>query len=342
MAGRTTVYNNITSDEKLKLCNKKNIDLMEDFLDYLVSVDRSKGTINGYRNDLSIFFVWNYEYNEDKYFIDFTKREMTKFQKYAMTEWGWSTNRLARVKSAMSSMSNYIYNILDDEIENYKPVVRRVETPIKTLRREKTIITDDEVQSVLDKLVEDKKYKAACAFALAAFGGARKSELLRYKISYFDDENIMHDASLYKTPEKIQTKGRGTSGKQLTKYTLLDFKKYLDLWINERKEKGTPDNEYIFCDINTGETSTVATMDSISDTVTKILGRPFYFHSLRHQLCSRLFRLGLPSDVIQEYFGWSSADMLSIYNDNEASDSFGKYFTQDSIKGSDNSSLSDI
>ena len=27
--------------------------------------------------------------------------------------------------------------------------------------------------------------------------------------------------------------------------------------------------------------------------------------------------------------------MLNIYNDNEASDSFGKYFTADGIKGSD-------
>lgn len=340
--GRSTVYNMITSEEKIKECNPKNIELMEDFLDYLISVDRSKGTIDGYRSDLLIFFVWNHDYNEDKYFIDFTKREMTKFQKYAMTEWGWSTNRLSRVKSAMSSMSNYIYNVLDDEIENYKPVVRRVESPVKSLRRVKTIITDDEVQMVLDTLVEHKKYRAACAFALAAFGGARKSELLRYKVSYFDDCNIMADAALYRTPEQIQTKGRGSNGKPLTKYTLLEFKKYFDLWMNQRKENETPDNEYLFCDLKTGETSTVSTMDSMAETVSKILGKDFYFHALRHQLCSRLFRLGLPSDVIQEYFGWTSSQMLEIYNDNEASDSFGKFFTSDGIKGAEQKSLSDI
>lgn len=341
MAGRTTVYNEITNKENIAKINKKNIELMNDFLDYLISIDRSKGTINGYKNDLLIFFVWNIENNDNKYFVELTKREISKFQKYAMTDWGWSTNRLSRVKSALSSLSNYIYNILDDEIEDFKPIVRRVESPVKTLRREKTIITDEEVSMVLDTLVEQKRYRAACAFALAAFGGARKSELLRYKVSYFDDCNIMQDASLYKTPEKIQTKGRGTSGKALVKYTLLDFKKYFDLWMNERKEHNTPDNEYVFCDLLTGETSTVPTMDSISNTITKILGRPFYFHALRHQLCSRLFRIGLPSDVIQEYFGWSSAEMLGIYNDNEASENFGKYFTKDGIKGSD-TSLSDL
>ncbi len=324
---RTTVYNLITNEENLSRINKKNIDLMNDFLDYLISIDRSPTTIHGYKNDLEIFFCWNLENNDNKYFIDLTKREIAKFQKYALSEWGWSTNRLSRVKSVLSSMSNYIENILDDEIENYRAIVRKVESPVKNTVREKTIITDDEVNTVLNTLVEQRKYQAACLFALAAFGGARKSELLRYKVSYFDDENIMPDAALYRTPEKIQTKGRGSNGKMLTKYTLLDFKKYFDLWMNERKEKGI-EGEYIF-------NISVGTVDYYADVISEILGRPFYFHSLRHFLCSRLFRIGLPSDIIQEYFGWSSADMLNIYNDNEASDSFGKYFTADGIKGSD-------
>ena len=336
--GRTTVYNNITNEDLISQINPKNTELMNDFLDYLVSIDRSKGSINGYKSDLLIFFCWNVTENENKYFIDLTKRELAKFQKHAISEWGWSSNRLARVKSAMSSMSNYIENILDDEIENYRSIVRKIESPVKQPVREKTIITDQEVDEILNKLVDDKRYQIACAFALAAFCGARKSELLRYKVSYFDDSNIMKDASLYRTPEAIQTKGRGSNGKMLYKYTLLDFKKYFDLWMNERKENNLLDNEFLFVKQN-GETMSVSGLDSYAETISRYLGRPFYFHSLRHQLCSRLFRLGLPSDVIQEYFGWSSAEMLQIYNDNDASDSFGKFFTKDGIKGSDNKLL---
>ncbi len=338
--GRSTVYNNITNEEGLKKINKKNTELMNDFLDYLVSIDRSPTTVKAYKSHLEIFFVWNLENNDDKFFVDLTKREVAKFQKHAMTEWKWSSNRLARVKSCLSSMSNYIENILDDEIENYRPIIRKVESPVKQPVREKTIITDAEVDEVLNKLVEDKKYQVACAFALAAFSGSRKSELLRFKVSYFDDSNIMETAALYKTPEQIKTKGRGSAGKSLTKYTLLDFKKYFDLWMNERAEKGI-DNEYIFISRD-GDVATTTLFDSYAETISKYLGKPFYFHSLRHQLCSRLFRLGLPADVIQEYFGWSSADMLGIYNDNEASDSFGEFFTADGIKGADKKSLSDL
>lgn len=340
--GRQTVYNHITSEEKLAQVNPKNIDLMNDFLDYLVSIDRSQRTIKGYLSDLQIFFCWCLEHNDNKYFVDMTKREIAKFQKYVMTEWGWSPNRLARVKSTISSMSNYIEAILDDELPDYRAIVRKIESPVKQNIREKTVITDDEVTMVLNKLVELKKYQAACVFALAAFGGARKVELLRYKTSYFDDCNIMADAALYKTPEKIKTKGRGSNGKPLTKYTLLDFKKYIDLWLAERERRGCTENEYLFVKANTGETLKESSLDSYTQTISKILGRPFYFHSLRHQLCSRLFRIGLPADVIQEYFGWTSAEMLNIYNDNEASDSFGKFFTSDGIKGSESKGLGDL
>jgi len=330
--GRTTVYNEITSSEKIARINPKNIELINDFLDYLVSVDRSPNTIAGYKNDLYIFFCWNIDNNDNKYFVDLTKREVAKFQKYAMTEWKWSSNRLARVKSCLSSLSNYIENILDDEIKNYRSIIYKIESPVKQTVREKTIITDQEVDNVLKQLVEDKKYSIACAFALAAFSGARKSELLRFKTAFFDDENIMSDAALYRTPETIQTKGRGVQGKPSIKYTLLDFKKYLDLWIKEKNEKHFKESEYIFSNAD-GKVYTIGTLDSYAQTITRYLGKPFYFHALRHQLCTRLFKLGVPSDVIQAYFNWSSADMLSVYNDSEASDSFGKFFTSEGIKG---------
>ena len=338
--GRTTVYNNIVTDEKKKQINKENLSLMEDYLDYLISIDRSPATIAQYKNDLYIFFCWNIDGTENKYFVDLSKRDIAKFQKYALTDLNWSPNRLARVKSTLSSLSNYIENMLDDEYENYRPIVRKIENPVKEVVREKTIITDEEVDNILDELVAQKKYQCACVFALAAMGGARKSELLRYKVSYFDDENIMDTAALYKTPEMIQTKGRGSKGKLLYKYTLLDFKKYFDLWMNERKEKGI-ESEWLFVKDN-GEPLTVSTIDSYSKTISKILGRPFYFHAARHQLVSRLFRIGLPADVIQGYFGWTSSEMLKIYNDNEAADSFGDFFTKDGIKGSDKKGFGDI
>lgn len=332
---RSTVYNSITSEESKAKILPENKQLGLDFLDYLKSIDRSPTTINQYKHDLDIFFVWNLENNNNKKFIEVTKREFARFQSHALNEWAWSSNRVRRVKAVLSSLSNYIENILDEEeeFEGYRSVVRKIESPVKEEVREKTIISDEEVQKVLDTLIEEGRIQCACVFALAAFSGVRKSELLRYKVHYFDDSNIMDSAALYRSPEKIQTKGRGSKGKALIKYTLLDFKKYYDLWMAEREKLGF-DNEMLFLK-HDGTPMNIGTLDNYTSHISDILGKPFYFHSLRHQLCTRLFKKGLPADVIQEYFGWSSLEMTSIYNDSEASDSFGKYFTAEGIKGNE-------
>ena len=88
--GRTTVYNNITSEEKLEKVNKENIQLENDFIEYLESIDRAKGTIKQYRANLHVFWCWNLENNNNKFFVDLTKREISKFQNHALNKWGWN------------------------------------------------------------------------------------------------------------------------------------------------------------------------------------------------------------------------------------------------------------
>ena len=77
--GRGTVYNNITSPELVKQISQENKDLMDDFLEYLQSIDRAATTIKVYRNNLEIFFVWNLQNNNNKSFVDLSKREIAKF-----------------------------------------------------------------------------------------------------------------------------------------------------------------------------------------------------------------------------------------------------------------------
>ncbi|MCD8204975.1 MAG: hypothetical protein LUC16_04030 [Coprobacillus sp.] len=94
----------------------------------------------------------------------------------------------------------------------------------------------DEVQRVLKTLVDEQRYQIACIFALAISCGARKTELLRFKVSFFTEENIIY-GSLYKTPP-IKTKGR-SGGKYINKYVLVEsFKPYFDLWMMERDRLG--------------------------------------------------------------------------------------------------------
>lgn len=344
MAGRKTVYNNITSPEKLAQCNKNNIELGEEFLDYLRSVDRAETTIKQYESDLKIFWCWNYEYNKNKDFIKITKREFAKMQNHCLNVWGWSPKRVRRFKSTISSMSNFIMNILDEEeeFEGYRSTIRKIESPVNEPVREKSVFTEEQLQKLLDTLVENKKYQAACAVSLAMCCGARKSELTRFKVEYFDESNILYDA-IYKTPEKLKTKGRG-KGKFLYKYVLIDFKKYLDLWLEERKRLGI-DSEWLFVTKDKEGNyvqASITLLDSYAETCTRILEMPFYFHSLRHYLTTRFRQLNLPSKIIVEWTGWCDESLIQIYDDSEASDDFGKYFTAEGIVKQEEKGLQDL
>lgn len=342
--GRTTVYNKIATKEKLDLVNKDNLELMRDYLDYLSSIDRAETTIRGYESDLNIFWVWNMEYNHNKFFVELTKRELAKFQNHCLKEWGWGSGRIRRVKSVLSSLSNYIENILDDEY-NFRSIVRKIESPVNVKVREKTVFTDEQLNYLLDFLVEHEQYDKACMLAMCMCNGRRKAELPRMKVSYFTDENIIY-GSLYRTPETVVTKGRGSRGKLLTVYTLMNpFKKYLDLWLKFREENEITSEwliPYKECGEYVDKQVPISTMDSWAETFTRILGVPFYWHSLRHYFTTKLSESNVPDSVIQDIVGWESADMCRLYCDTPADAKFGKYFGEDGIRNVERASLKDL
>lgn len=343
--GRKVQHNNIVTDELLSQVNKENIELGKDFLDYLRSIDRSPNTIDAYANDLKIFWVYLLQHCNNKFFIELSKREISKYQSYCLTEWKWSPARMRRVKSTLSSLSNYVESMLDDEFENFKPIIRKIENPVNEKVFTKTVLDDSQLEELLDILVEKGKYDKACMLSLAMNSGRRKSELPRFKVSYFNDENIIY-GSLYKTPEQIKTKGRGSRGKRLTCYTLSKpFKPYFDMWMNYRKENGI-ESEWLFPKKVGGkyidEPMESKTLDSWAETFSRLLGVDFYFHSLRHYFTTACARSGLPDNVIQMLIGWSSLDMVSLYKDIEADEEFEKYFADGSIKKVEQKSLSDL
>lgn len=343
--GRKVQYNNITSPELLAQVNPDNIELGKDFLDYLRSIDRSPSTIEAYSFDLNIFWVYLLQHANNKFFVDLTKREISKYQSYCLTEWKWSPARMRRVKSTLSSLSNYVESMLDDEYENYRPIIRKIENPVNEKVFTKTVLTEEQLQKLLDYLVENEKYDKACALSLAMNNGRRKSELPRFKVSYFDDSNIIY-GSLYKTPEPIKTKGRGSRGKQLTCFTLSkSFKPYFDLWMNYRKENGI-ESEWLFPkkvgSKYIDEPMSPKTLDSWAESFSNILDVDFYWHSLRHYFTTACSRSGLPDNVIQMLVGWSSLDMVTVYKDIEVDEEFEKYFCEDGIKKVEQKSLSDL
>lgn len=339
--GRATKRNKLTSIEQIAAINPENRRLVSDYLDYLKSTQKSDSTIAVYKNDLDICMVWCLNFNSNKFFVNWTKRDIISLQNWLVNENENSPARVRRLKATLSSLSNYIEAILDDEYPNFRNIIHKVESPVAQPVRQKTVLSDEQLEKLLSELVEKKKYEHACMLALAMCSGRRKSELVRFKVSYFDSCNIIY-GSLYKTPETIKTKGRG-KGKFLHCYTLANkFKPYFDLWMNDRAEKGI-NSEWLFCDHdNPEEHLDSSTLNSWAETFSRMLGVDFYFHCMRHYFTTHLVRMGLPDGVIQDIIGWTSADMLRLYTDIDVDEQLGKYFDENGIKVNQKASLSDL
>lgn len=342
---RKTKQNNITSPELLGQVNKKNLRLKSDFIDYLHSVQRSPKTIAGYENDLEIFLVWVLRFCDNKDFAKITKRDYASFQSWLINENGNSPARVRRIKSAISSMSNFVENICDDDpdFEGFRSVVRKIENPAMQAVRKKTVWEDDELDALLAKLTENAQYEKACALALAMCSGRRKAELCRFRLSDFSDDNLICGGALYKTTEPIQTKGFGL-GKFIYCYTLAKkFKPYLDLWVAERELEGIVSPWLFPAANNPDEKISETTLNSWALTCSRMSGNDFYWHSLRHYFTTHLAKEGLPDNIIQEIVGWDSPGMVSIYKDISAEEQISKYFDEDGNIISDAAkSLSDI
>lgn len=338
---RSTKMNSITSPELLRQVNPKNKQLLADFLDYLRSVQRSETTIAGYDNDIQIAWVWCLQNNGNKFFVDWTKRNIVAYQNWLLNNNENSPARIRRLKAALSSLSNYIEGVLDDEFPNFRNIINKVENPVNRPVREKTVWEDEELDDLLEKLVERADYEKACYLALAMYSGRRKSELCRFKVTDFADERLVCGGALYKSAP-IKTKGQG-GGKVIPCYTLAKkFKPYLDYWMDYRKRHGI-ESEWLFPNKkNPTEYVPISTINSWSNTFSRISGRPAYIHSLRHYFTTSLAKAGIPDGVIQSIVAWESSDMVRLYTDLDADEQIGMYFQDGDIVVPDKKGLSDI
>ena len=339
--GRNTKMNSITSTSLLAQVNPENRQLLADFLEYLRSIQRSETTIHGYENDIQIAWVWCLQNNGNKPFVEWTKRNVVAYQNWLLNTNENSPARVRRLKATLSSLSNYIENVLDDEFPNFRNIINKVESPVNRPVREKTVWEDEDLDRLLDKLVELKKYEQACYLALAMFSGRRKSELCRFKVSDFDEDKLVCGGALYKSAP-IKTKGRG-GGKMIPCYTLAKkFKPYLNLWIQKRERLGI-ESEWLFPKTgDMGEHVSVSTVNSWANTFSRLSGKPAYIHSLRHYFTTSLAKAGIPDGVIQSIVSWESSDMVRIYKDIDADEEIGMYFKDGEIVAPDKKGFGDI
>lgn len=338
--GRKTKMNNITSPELLAQVNPKNMELLDDFVEYLRSVQRSETTIDAYISDLHICFVWSLLNNDNAFYCDWTKRQVMKFQNWLINENGNSPARVRRLRASLSSLGNFVESILDEEYPNFRNIINKIEAPVNQPVREKTVLSDEDVQGMLDTLVNDKKYEQACFVALAAYGGRRKAEICRFRVDDFSDDKLVCGGSLWKS-SPIKTKGRGM-GKMIPCYTIASkFRPYLELWLEYRKENEI-DSEWLFPSGDGEGSIGISQVNSWMKSLSRMTDKDIYAHSFRHYFTTMLSNEGLPDSVIKDIVQWKDISMVGVYIDRDADTTLEMYFDENGIKGTSQKSLADL
>lgn len=343
---RKTVYNkDLVTEELWDKVNPENKSLLEEFIEYKRSTGKSEETIYQYYSMLRIFFVWLLENAKNKFFVDITKRDLIKFQGYCLNTLGHSPNRVRTMRSAISSASLFVENVLDDEYPNFRNIVNKIEAPVKVPVREKTILTFKECEEVADRLLEDGKVQLACFMMVACYSGLRKQELTRLLVKDFTTNIKMAlGNSFYKT-SPIKVKGHGNRVEP--KYVWNKADKYLKAWLEYREENGI-ECEYLFCrKTEKGyDKLLVSTANSFAESLNKYFDTGvLYMHCLRHLLVSELERAGLPMTVAQFLLGHSNLSVTEIYNDvpkDESMEQFADFFSGKVDKIENKKYLSDL
>lgn len=325
--GRSTVYNaNLTAHwDEVSDANKQ---LVKDFIRYCKSNDKSPQTILQYEEWLKVFFCWNLTENGDRFFVDLKRRDFVYYFGWCR-DLGMSANRIASLKSVLSSLSSEIELLYEDLYPSFHNQLRALEPIRITTVREKTVMSDEDMWKILKELSARGENQLACYLALACASGSRKAELLQMKVSFFVPEREVFDGYMYCTPE-IRAKGRGAQGKLIKKYVVKDlFQPFLDAWLAQREQLGVEvDALFVTKQGDAYVPATISTANGFAQKISKMFGINYYAHSSRHFFCTTLKRMHLPDDVITQIFGWSNADMIKIYSDIPAEEILGEFFSE--------------
>jgi len=319
---RNTFRNVFVTDELISQIHPQNKKFVEKFLREK-STRSSKTTIGAYESDANIFMVWNVLHNDNKLFTDIRKLELAEFFSFAVDELKWGSSRCNRVRSFLSSLSIFIEKFFDSEYPQFHNLVlKTIESVPKELRREKTILSERQVNDLLQHLSETDSQKA-CWVALAAYSGSRFSELLRFTTDILDENHTAFGDLFMETLKPIKTKGRGRDGKLLYKYILKDkFLPYYKKWLEDRKiimDKCGCDHNFIFIKQD-GSPATDGTIRYWVMAIENYLQVPFYPHLLRHYLVTEFAKKNIPPMLIKDLVGWSGLEMVSLYDDTSSKD----------------------
>jgi integrase len=286
--------------EMWKQVNSEFRELVEEF----VSVqNHSPQTKKQYISSLKQFGWYVKDSMNNKALHKISKRDFLRYISYLRDNRKMSSSGMGMKKAAVSSLCNYIENVIVgeedyDDFKLFRNFTRGLPAIPKNVVYEKVKVTYDEYQEMMKVLEEDENYLGMAWLAFAFNVGARRSEIVQFKseITTYD----FPEESNFVYSHNVRLKGRGEDGKVEPYMINREAMQYINLWL----EKRGYDHEYIFTTKYNGEIQQMSPSWAdyfCTHTLSDILGRRINPHLFKASCITHLLESGIKLELVSKF-----------------------------------------
>ncbi|MED1863223.1 site-specific integrase [Fictibacillus nanhaiensis] len=269
--------------------------------EYVSVQNHSPETKKQYLSGLKQFGWYLKTSMNNKPFYKVTKRDFIRFMSYLRDNRKQSSSAQSFKKACVSSLCNYIENVVAEDDENYKlfrNFTRGLPAIPKNKVYEKVKVTYDEYQEMMKVLEGDENWLGMAWLSTAFNVGARRSEIIQFKTEILSYD-FPEDAS-FMYSHNVRLKGSGEDGKIEPYMVNREAIKYMKLWV----EKRGYDCDYIFSTKygTEGKMMSKSWADYFcSEVLSDILGRRINPHLFKASCITYLLESGVPLELVSKF-----------------------------------------
>lgn len=269
--------------------------------EFITVQDLSPASKKQYTSVLRQFGWYMYNSMNNKPFYKISKRDFMRYLSYLRDNRKMSSSAIGLRKSIVSSLCNFIENIIAEDEENYKSFrnFTRGLPPIPKNRvYEKVKVTKDEYDMMMSLLEEDENWLGMAWLATAFRVGARRSEIIQFKTEILDYP--IPEGQSYVLSHIVRGKGKSTDGKPLEYMTPLDVLPYWRKWVECRGYE----SEYIFTTKYGNEIKPMSAAwadDFCSNTLSDMLERRVNVHIFKNSCVTYLLESGVDINLVSKF-----------------------------------------
>lgn len=237
----------------------------------------------------------------NKPFYKITKRDFLRYLSYLRDDRKMSSSAINFRKSVVSSLCNYIENVVADDEDNYRNFrnfTRGLPSIPKNSVYSKEQVTLEEYDMMMKVLEDDEDWLGRAWLATAFLVGARRAEIIQFKTEMLDYE--VPEDKKYIMSHTVRGKGESTDGKALSFMVTLDVLPYWKKWIEERGYE----HEYIFTSKRGGKGEVLSEGWAnyfCSNTLSYILGRRVNPHIFKASCITYHLNNGVPIEIVSKF-----------------------------------------